>query len=138
MACTRKSIALRACDRQLATTVKIRSTNRRPRSLSVPLPTQLAEVDRYAPPEPTAADVDREVQVVRSRFPSAEAFDAVLARSGIDLADRKRASERAQNVLLQPGDEHGLIGWRRLRLGLDPGAGDLMEDMEHGQRSWPL
>ena len=47
---------------------------------------QLAEVDRYAPPEPSAADVDREVQTVRSRFPSLEAFEAVLARSGIDLA----------------------------------------------------
>lgn len=47
---------------------------------------QLAEVDRYAPPEPSAADVDREVQTVRSRFPSAEALEAVLARSGIDLA----------------------------------------------------
>jgi hypothetical protein len=47
---------------------------------------QLAEVDRYAPPEPSAADVDGEVRTVRSRFPSPEAFDAVLARSGIDLA----------------------------------------------------
>ena len=47
---------------------------------------QLAEVDRYAPPEPSAADVDREVQNVRLRFPSPEAFEAVLARSGIDLA----------------------------------------------------
>ncbi len=47
---------------------------------------QLTEVDRYAPPEPSAADVDREVVTVRSRFPSPEAFEAVLARSGIDLA----------------------------------------------------
>jgi hypothetical protein len=47
---------------------------------------QLAEVDRYAPPEPSASDVDREVQAVQSRFPSLEAFEAVLARSGIDLA----------------------------------------------------
>ena len=47
---------------------------------------QLTEVDRYAPPEPSAADVDREVETVRSRFPSPEAFEAVLARSGIDLA----------------------------------------------------
>jgi hypothetical protein len=47
---------------------------------------QLAEVDRYAPPEPAAVDVDREVQTVQSRFPSPEAFAAVLARSGIDLA----------------------------------------------------
>jgi len=46
---------------------------------------QLAEVDRYAPPEPSAADVDREVQAVQSRFPSPGAFEQVLARSGIDL-----------------------------------------------------
>jgi hypothetical protein len=47
---------------------------------------QLAEVDRYAPPEPSAADVDREVQTVATRFASADAFEAVLGRSGIDLA----------------------------------------------------
>ena len=44
----------------------------------------LAEVDRYAPPEPTAEAVDREVQRVRARFASPEALDAALARSGID------------------------------------------------------
>lgn len=44
----------------------------------------LAEVDRYAPAEPTADAVDREVQRVRQRFPSPAAFDAALARSGID------------------------------------------------------
>ena len=44
----------------------------------------LAEVDRYAPPEPTAEAVDREVQRVRARFASQEALDAALARSGID------------------------------------------------------
>jgi hypothetical protein len=44
----------------------------------------LAEVERYAPPEPTAAAVDREVQRVRERFPSADAFNAALVRSGID------------------------------------------------------
>jgi len=44
----------------------------------------LAEVDRYAPPEPTADAVDREVERVRARFPSQEALDAALARSGID------------------------------------------------------
>ena len=46
---------------------------------------QLAEVERYAPTEPTVDDVDREVQAVRARFVSQPAFDAVLARSGIDL-----------------------------------------------------
>ena len=44
----------------------------------------LAEVDRYAPPEPTSDAVDREVQRVRARFTSQDALDAALARSGID------------------------------------------------------
>jgi hypothetical protein len=44
----------------------------------------LAEVDRYAPPEPTSDAVDREVQRVRARLPSQEALDAALSRSGID------------------------------------------------------
>ncbi len=44
----------------------------------------LAEVERYAPPEPTADAVDREVQRVRERFASQAAFDLALARSGID------------------------------------------------------
>ncbi len=46
---------------------------------------QLAEVDRYAPPEPSAAEIDQELQSVRSRFGSPEAFEAALARSGMDL-----------------------------------------------------
>jgi|SRR5580765_4746716 hypothetical protein len=45
----------------------------------------LAEVERYAPPEPESADIDREVAVVRARFPSQKAFDDVLARAGFDL-----------------------------------------------------
>ena len=44
----------------------------------------LAEVERYAPPEPTADAVDGEVQRVRERFPSQTAFDAALEQSGID------------------------------------------------------
>jgi len=44
----------------------------------------LAEVERYAPAEPTAEQVDSEVQRVRQRFPEAAAFEAALARSGID------------------------------------------------------
>jgi hypothetical protein len=44
----------------------------------------LAEVDRYAPAEPTTDAVDREVQRVRRRFDSADAFNSALARSGID------------------------------------------------------
>ena len=44
----------------------------------------LAEVDRYAPPEPTAAAVDGELQRVRARFASQAEVAAALARSGID------------------------------------------------------
>ena len=44
----------------------------------------LAEVERYAPAEPTAESVDREVQRVRQRLPSPAAFEAALARSGFD------------------------------------------------------
>jgi hypothetical protein len=44
----------------------------------------LAEVDRYAPPEPTAVAVDREIERISARFPSADGLAAALARSGID------------------------------------------------------
>ena len=44
----------------------------------------LSEVERYAPPEPAADAIDREIAVIRSRFPTSEAFDAALARSGLD------------------------------------------------------
>ena len=44
----------------------------------------LAEVERYAPAEPAAEAIDRELQIVRARFATRQAFDAALARSGID------------------------------------------------------
>ena len=44
----------------------------------------LAEVDRYAPPEPTVETIDREVERVRARFATADALASALARSGID------------------------------------------------------
>ena len=46
----------------------------------------LAEVDRYAPPEPETADIDREFAAVRARFPSAQAYNDVLTRAGFDAA----------------------------------------------------
>jgi hypothetical protein len=46
---------------------------------------ELAEVERYAPPEPSAADVEQGVAAVRARFPNDGAFNAALARAGIDL-----------------------------------------------------
>jgi hypothetical protein len=44
----------------------------------------LAEVERYAPPEPAPEAIDRELQIVRTRFSSRQAYEAALARSGID------------------------------------------------------
>jgi hypothetical protein len=44
----------------------------------------LAEVDRYAPPEPDTDAVDRDLQAVRSGFPSPQAFDETLARVGVN------------------------------------------------------
>jgi len=44
----------------------------------------LAEVNRFAPPEPTAAVLEEALDSVTARFASAAAFDAVLVRLGID------------------------------------------------------
>lgn len=44
----------------------------------------LAEVERYAPPEPDADAVDRELQAVRAGFASPQAFDQTLARVGVN------------------------------------------------------
>jgi hypothetical protein len=44
----------------------------------------LTEVERYAPPEPAADAVDREVERVRARFGAPQALEAALTRSGID------------------------------------------------------
>lgn len=64
----------------------------------------LAEVERYAPPEPDADAVDRELAAVRARFPAQATFDAVLARSGIDqrhLRERLRKDLRMRAYLTQ-------------------------------------
>ena len=44
----------------------------------------LSEVERYAPPEPSADAVGREVERVRARFEAPQALEAALTRSGID------------------------------------------------------
>lgn len=44
----------------------------------------LNEVDRYAPPEPSADAVDRAVDTVRERFVSRAGFEAALTRVGLD------------------------------------------------------
>jgi hypothetical protein len=44
----------------------------------------LAEVERYAPAEPTADAVEREMDRVRARFAAAQELADALARSGVD------------------------------------------------------
>jgi hypothetical protein len=44
----------------------------------------LAEVERFAPPEPDAASVDKGVDLLHERFSSPQAFAAALARVGIE------------------------------------------------------
>ena len=59
----------------------------------------LSEVDRFPPSEPDPAETERRLEDVRTRFPSAEAFDAALARAGIDQ-ERLRAILR-QNLRIE-------------------------------------
>jgi peptidyl-prolyl cis-trans isomerase SurA len=48
----------------------------------------LEEVDRYAPPDPADADVDRRLAEVRAR--AGTAFDAILRESGISVEQLRR------------------------------------------------
>ena len=48
----------------------------------------LAEVDRYAPPDPPEADVDRQVADVRAR--AGAQFDEILLQGGISLEQLRR------------------------------------------------
>jgi len=46
----------------------------------------LAEVNRFAPPEPSPLAIDAALESVVARFASPEAFDATLERLGVDRA----------------------------------------------------
>jgi hypothetical protein len=46
---------------------------------------ELIEVDRYAPPEPSAEAIDRQLEVVRERLGTQPALDAALTRWGLDV-----------------------------------------------------
>ena len=56
----------------------------------------LAEVERYAPPEPSSDAVARELAVVRARFPSQQAYSLALARVGLD---ERRLSQTVRDNL---------------------------------------
>lgn len=46
----------------------------------------LAEVNRFAPPEPSAQTIDASLDAVIARFPTPAAFEQTVARLGIDRA----------------------------------------------------
>ena len=64
----------------------------------------LAEVDRYAPPEPADEAVDRALQVVRQRFATPQQYQATLDRDGVaekHLRETLREELRIQAYLDQ-------------------------------------
>ena len=74
----------------------------------------LAEVERYAPPEPSRVAVDREYRGVAERFSSTAAFNEALDRYGLDESSLRatlRANLRLRAYLEQrfttvpPSDE---------------------------------
>jgi hypothetical protein len=62
----------------------------------------LAEVERYAPPEPAPSEIDRRIQSVEARFPTPQAFEASLASAGLEethLRERLRQDLRIDAYL---------------------------------------
>ncbi len=82
----------------------------------------LTEVDRYAPPEPKAAQIDAAVAAARNRFASPAAFEGTLAAAGITLEQlrrHKRDDLRLEAYLqerfgfpIQPSEEEILAYYR--------------------------
>lgn len=64
----------------------------------------LHEVDRYAPPDPDPAELDRQLQPIRARFSSIDEYEAALARTGLGerhLRERLRHDLRIRIYLDQ-------------------------------------
>ena len=83
----------------------------------------LAEVDRYAPPEPDAAAIEREAARVRARFPSSDAFERVLARSGTDEAHLREMIRQDLRAAAYLDQRFATAGDRRAQLVADWLAG---------------
>ena len=84
----------------------------------------LIEVDRYAPPEPTTAEIDAQLQVVLKRFPDALAFEITLGQVGWARDDVRRYVrdelridrylQQRFSATIQPSDEE-LAAFYRVR-----------------------
>jgi hypothetical protein len=76
---------------------------------------QLIEVDRYAPPEPSEADIDARIEQINGRFESPTAIETALRETGVTAAQvraRVRDTLRIESYLqqrfgasYQPSDE---------------------------------
>lgn len=83
----------------------------------------LIEVDRYAPPEPSTAEIDAQLQTVQKPYPDALAFEIVLGQVGWARDDVRRYMRdelRIERYLqqrftatIQPGDDE-LAAYYRL------------------------
>jgi hypothetical protein len=79
---------------------------------------QLIEVNRYVPPEPTAAAIDARLAETRTRFASDDTFQAALKETGMSQADLRAAlrdSLRIASYLAQ-----------RFRAGYQPGEDEVL------------
>ena len=76
----------------------------------------LAEVDRYAPPEPDAEAVDRGVETVRARVASRQAFETILQRSGIDESHVRETVRQDLRVVAYLNQRFATAGERRTQL----------------------
>jgi hypothetical protein len=76
----------------------------------------LAEVERYAPAEPSAEAVDVEIAAVRARFPSATAFVETLTRSGIDEKHLRETLRQDLRIRAYEDQRFAAAGDRRQEL----------------------
>ncbi|HKT81152.1 MAG TPA: hypothetical protein VJP86_13090 [Vicinamibacterales bacterium] len=60
----------------------------------------LAEVERYAPPEPTDADVNERLEGIQKTFPSPEAFRQAMTRVGTDAAHLRETLRQDLRLLM--------------------------------------
>ena len=77
---------------------------------------ELAEVERYAPPEPSAESVDRALAAIRARFPSAKAFDDTLARAGLDAGRLRETLRQDLRIRAYEDQRFAAAGDRRAKV----------------------
>ena len=79
---------------------------------------QLVEVNRYLPPEPTAAAIEARLAETRQRFPSEAAFQAALEETGMAAIDLRAALRDTLRIASYLG--------QRFRAGYQPGEDEVL------------